>query len=89
MEVSLSMSSRRLDFLWIFNHLIPFLYIEVTHPKEHDWNYVHVKNQAFKNENEFLDSPNAPLEQAFLHTNLVANAGEGWESNWAAKSHVA
>ena len=44
------------------------------------------KNQAFKNENRLLDSPEAPLEQAHLHTNLVANTGEGRESNWAAKT---
>ena len=47
----------------------------------------HVKNQALKNENileGLLYSPEAPLEQAYLHTNLVANAGEGRESNWAA-----
>ena len=45
-----------------------------------------VKNQAFKNENGLLDSPEAPLEQAHLHTNLIANTGEGRESNWAAKT---
>ena len=46
-----------------------------------------VKNQVVKNENVMeglFDSPDAPLEQAYLHTNLVANAGEGRESNWAA-----
>ena len=44
-----------------------------------------VEKQASKNENGLLDSPEAPLEQAYLHTNLVANAGEGRESYWAAK----
>ena len=44
----------------------------------------YVKNQAFKNENGLLDSPEAPLERAYLHINLVANTGEGRESNWAA-----
>ena len=33
--------------------------------------------------------PDAPLEQAHLHTNLVANTGEGWKSNGAAKINVA
>ena len=37
-----------------------------------------VKNQAFKNENGFLDSPEAPLEQASLSYNCVANAGQDW-----------
>ena len=32
-----------------------------------------------------IDSPNAPLEQAYLSYKWAANAGEGWESNWAAK----
>ena len=32
-----------------------------------------------------IDSPDAPLEQAYLSYKLVANVGEGWESNWAAK----
>ena len=32
-----------------------------------------------------IDSPDAPLEQAYLSYKRVANAGEGWESNWAAK----
>ena len=44
--------------------------------------------QILKNENileGWLDSPNAALEEACLNRNLVANAGEGWESNWAAK----
>ena len=37
------------------------------------------------NENGLLDSPDAPLEQVYLLYKGVANAGEGWESNWAAK----
>ena len=47
-----------------------------------------VKNQALKNEiilEGLLDSPDAPLEQAYSYTNLVANTREGRESNWAAK----
>ena len=48
-----------------------------------------VENPVLKNENileGLLNSPDAPLEQAYLHTNLVAsNAGEGRESDWAAQ----
>ena len=32
-----------------------------------------------------IDSLNAPLEQGYLSYKWVANAGEVWESNWAAK----
>ena len=39
-----------------------------------------VENQVLKNENGLLNSPDAPLEQAYLHTNLAANTEEGRES---------
>ena len=47
-----------------------------------------VENQVLQNENileGLLNSPDAPLEQAYLHTNLVADAEEGQESDWAAQ----
>ena len=53
------------------------------------WEHDICQKSGLQNENGLLDSPEAPLEQAYLHTNLVANAGEGWESNWAAKTNIA
>ena len=44
-----------------------------------------VENSGLDVKDGLIDSPDAPLEQAYLSYKRVANAGEGWESNWAAK----
>ena len=49
------------------------------------WYEVHVENSGLDMKDGLIDSPNAPLEQAYLSYKWAANAGEGWESNWAAK----
>ena len=44
-----------------------------------------VNIQVLKNKNDDLIPQTLPWSMSIKHTELVANAGEGWESNWAAK----
>ena len=45
-----------------------------------------LKMQALKNENGCLIPQMLPWNRPTYDTKWVANAGEGWESNWAAKT---
>ena len=40
-----------------------------------------VENSGLDMKDGLIDSPNAPLKQAYLSYKRVANAGEGWEFN--------
>ena len=44
--------------------------------------------QALENENGLLDSPDAPLEQTYLHTNLVANREKDRQSRAAKRQQI-